>query len=67
MKEVVDIGKTIGLKFNGDIANMFNFICTGGNNGISGGGGSSWVCWNKMCLTLPLESFDDNKVLKIVN
>jgi len=24
-------------------------------------------CWNKMCLTLPLESFDDNKVLKIVN
>jgi len=25
------------------------------------------LCWNKMCLTLPLESFDDNKVLKIVN
>jgi len=24
-------------------------------------------CWNKMCLTLPFESFDDNKVLKIVN
>jgi len=24
-------------------------------------------CWNKMCLTLPLESFDDDKVLKIVN
>jgi len=23
-------------------------------------------CWNKMCLTYPL-SFDDNKVLKIVN
>jgi len=25
------------------------------------------LCWNKMCLTLSLESFDDNKVLKIVN
>jgi len=25
------------------------------------------LCWNKMCLTLPFESFDDNKVLKIVN
>jgi len=25
------------------------------------------ICWNKMCLTLPLLSFDDNKVLKIVN
>ena len=25
------------------------------------------LCWNKMCLTLALESFDDNKVLKIVN
>jgi len=24
-------------------------------------------CWNKMRLTLPLVSFDDNKVLKIVN
>jgi len=24
-------------------------------------------CWNKMCLTIPLLSFDDNKVLKIVN
>jgi len=24
-------------------------------------------CSNKMCLLLPLESFDDNKVLKIVN
>jgi len=23
--------------------------------------------WNKMCLTSRLESFDDNKVLKIVN
>ena len=22
------------------------------------------VCWNKMCLTLPL-SFDDNKILKV--
>ena len=28
---------------------------------------ASELCWNKMCLTLPLESFDDNKVLKIVN
>jgi len=25
------------------------------------------LCWNKMCLTIPLLSFDDNKVLKIVN
>jgi len=25
------------------------------------------LCWNKMCITLPLESFDDNKVLKMVN
>jgi hypothetical protein len=25
------------------------------------------VCWNKMCLTINLESFDDNKVLNIVN
>jgi len=29
--------------------------------------GGTYFCWNKMCLTLPLESFDDNKVLKIVN
>ena len=28
--------------------------------------GLPYFCWNKMCLTLPLESFDDNKVLKIV-
>jgi len=25
---------------------------------------STEICWNKMCLTLLLESFDDNKVLK---
>jgi len=25
------------------------------------------IYWNKMCLTLPLGSFNDNKVLKIVN
>jgi len=31
---------------------------------ITGGGES---CWNKMCLTLPLESFDNNKVLKNFN
>jgi len=24
-------------------------------------------CWNKMCLTLLLWSFDDNKILKIFN
>jgi len=28
---------------------------------------ASELGWNKMCLTLPLESFDDNKVLQIVN
>jgi len=38
MKDGVDIGKTFGLKFNGDNANMFNVIFRGGNNGISGGG-----------------------------
>ena len=34
----------------------------------NGGGVVTWaVCWNKGCFTSHLLSFDNNKVLKIIN
>jgi len=37
--DVWDIGKSIGIKFNGDKANMFNVLSHRGRKSLCGGGG----------------------------
>lgn len=51
------------------IATSNNFVRCGviqPNQGACNSGSGIW-CRNKMCLTFPFKSFDENKVLKIVN